>query len=121
MFRIEWTQSALDELAALWTKADSSQRQAITSAAHQIDEELQANPYQHGESRPGGRRVHFVYPLGLVFRWSKMSKPFGWFTSGNSGASMGRSGLDYRRTQKDGQASWQGYNSNALKTGSFIW
>lgn len=30
MFQVEWIQSALDELARLWTQADSSSRQALT-------------------------------------------------------------------------------------------
>jgi hypothetical protein len=49
-------------------QADAALRQAITAAAHQIDQQLQSNPYQQGETRPGGRRIHFVYPLGLTFR-----------------------------------------------------
>lgn len=40
MFRVEWLQSAVDELAALWVDADSTLRQAITNASHQIDEQL---------------------------------------------------------------------------------
>jgi hypothetical protein len=67
-FRVEWLQSALDELTTAWTEADSATRQEITSAAHQIDFELQSNPYRFGETRAEGRRVHFVYPLALAFR-----------------------------------------------------
>lgn len=38
MFRVEWLDQALDELAAIWTAADSALRQDITAAASQIDE-----------------------------------------------------------------------------------
>jgi hypothetical protein len=34
MFRVRWERAALDELAALWTQADSAARRAITAAAH---------------------------------------------------------------------------------------
>jgi len=67
MFQVVWLQKALDELATMWTKADSALRQAITSAAHIIDQTLQFQPETHGESRPGGERVFFVHPLGITF------------------------------------------------------
>jgi hypothetical protein len=67
MFHVVWLQTALDELAAIWTAADSPVRQAITAATHAIDQELQRDPHQ-GESRPGGSRVFFVHPLGIQFR-----------------------------------------------------
>lgn len=68
MFQVEWLQSALDELAAIWMNADSGLRQAITAAAHQIDLILETDPLGESESRPEGRRVLFVSPLGLTFR-----------------------------------------------------
>ena len=68
MFWIRWEEAALNELAALWLQAGSAMREAITAAAHQIDQQLQANPYGLGESRPEGRRVLFFYPLGVLFR-----------------------------------------------------
>lgn len=68
MFRVRWKQSALDELTALWMAADSEGRREITAAAHRIDQLLQGDPEDQGESRPGGRRILFVPPLGLLFR-----------------------------------------------------
>jgi hypothetical protein len=67
MFRVQWLQEALDELAAIWTQGDSELRQAITAAAHALDLELAANPYRESESREGESedRVLFVYPLGV--------------------------------------------------------
>jgi len=49
-------------------QADSPVRKAITAAAGQIDQELQPDPLGLGESRPDGRRVHYIHPLGLLFR-----------------------------------------------------
>lgn len=68
MYRVEWLQSALDELATVWVQADSSQRQAITAANHWIDQQLKHDPLDQGESRPKGRRVFFAPPLGVTFR-----------------------------------------------------
>ena len=68
MFIVRWEDEALSELASLWTEANSSQRQAITVATNEIDIQLESRPFALGESRPGGRRIHFVYPLGLLFR-----------------------------------------------------
>jgi hypothetical protein len=67
MFQVEWLQSALDELAAIWVRADSALRQAITAAAHSIEQELRRSPHQLGESREGEERVFFTYPLGVQF------------------------------------------------------
>ena len=44
MFRVDWLQTALDELARLWTNADSVLRQSLTSASHEIDQRLRADP-----------------------------------------------------------------------------
>lgn len=66
-FRIEWLQTATNELAAAWTKADSVLRAAITSAAHSIDQQLQRDPGEQGESRGEGERILFASPLGVSF------------------------------------------------------
>jgi hypothetical protein len=68
MFTVRWKRSALNELAALWTAADSAQRQAITAASHRVDQLLANDPQNQGESRPRGRRILFVPPLGIIFR-----------------------------------------------------
>lgn len=67
MFRVVWLETALNELAAAWFPADSSQRRAITSASHRIDELLRSAPHSQGESRPEGQRIMFQLPLGLTF------------------------------------------------------
>jgi hypothetical protein len=68
MFRVRWERRALSALADLWTRADPSLRQAITAATHQIDQLLSTDPLGQSESRPGGRRILFVSPLGITFR-----------------------------------------------------
>ena len=68
MKRVEWLQSALDELAALWTQASSSQRRAITTASNTIEQRLRRDPHNEGESRSRGRRMTFVPPLAVIFR-----------------------------------------------------
>jgi hypothetical protein len=67
MFRVEWLQSALDELTLLWLQAGAAVRQAMTAAVHAIDRQLQTDPENQGESRSGGQRVLFVPPLGVLF------------------------------------------------------
>jgi hypothetical protein len=67
MFEVRWKQSALGELANLWTEAGSAMRVAITAATHQIDQELRQQPESKGESREGHERVWFVFPLGIRF------------------------------------------------------
>jgi hypothetical protein len=68
MFHVEWLQSALDELAALWVLADSELRRAITAATDDIDRRLSRDPTNEGESRPGRRRIMFVPPLAVAIR-----------------------------------------------------
>jgi hypothetical protein len=68
MFRIEWLQSALDELARIWMRANSAERQAITAASDEIEQHLQRSAPSEGESRPGGRRIMFAAPLAVTFR-----------------------------------------------------
>jgi hypothetical protein len=68
MFRVRWEDTALDELAALWTDAESTLRQFITETVPQIDRQLQTDPLAPSESRSEGRRILFSAPLGLLFR-----------------------------------------------------
>lgn len=68
MFRVRWEDSALNELTALWTDADSPLRQLITETVAQIDRQLETAPVAHSESRSDGRRILFASPLGILFR-----------------------------------------------------
>jgi hypothetical protein len=67
IYMVIWLPRALNQLTSFWLKSDSKVRKAITKAAHQIDEELKANPLETGESRPDGRRIHFVHPLAILY------------------------------------------------------
>ena len=68
MYRVEWSEGPIAQMASAWLEADSALRDAITDAASQIDRSLQADPFSQGESRPDGRRILLVAPLGVVFR-----------------------------------------------------
>jgi hypothetical protein len=67
MLRVEWLQDAVGELANNWIEADSQSRQAITEATHNLDRELQTDPFRESESRDGDVRVSFARPLGVLF------------------------------------------------------
>ena len=65
-YSVTWLPAAEQELADLWLNA--SDRGAVTRAAHLIDQRLQTDPENEGESRPNGRRILFVPPLAVIFR-----------------------------------------------------
>ncbi len=67
MFQVDWLQTALNELAAVWAGADSAQRKAITAANHAIDRRLERDPTNEGESRGPRRRILFQVPLAITF------------------------------------------------------
>ncbi len=66
-FSVRWKETATNELAVLWTDADSVGRRELTAAAHEIDRTLQLNPIAVGESRAEGRRIAFFGPLAVTF------------------------------------------------------
>jgi plasmid stabilization system protein ParE len=57
---------AENELAELWL--GSLDREAVTTAADQIDKLLRRNPESAGESRDHGRRILIVPPLAVIYR-----------------------------------------------------
>lgn len=65
-YTVRYLPDAEQELAALWM--DSNKRNAVTQAAHRIDQQLQRAPDQLGESRPHDCRIFFDPPLGVLFR-----------------------------------------------------
>jgi hypothetical protein len=75
MYHVEWLQTALDELARIWTQADSELRKTLTRASNEIDGRLEINPHDEGESRPYGEEGS-----PLLRRWQllfelKMTQP----------------------------------------------
>lgn len=67
-FSVRWKELALDDLTAIWLRADSTSRVKITGAAREVDRLLQNDPALQGESREGDRRIMFVAPLAVSFR-----------------------------------------------------
>lgn len=71
MFTVTWTQSASDQLADIWMKADSPLRNEITSYVQNLDRHLRANADRIGESRELRVRILTDTPLGIEFQVSE--------------------------------------------------
>jgi hypothetical protein len=67
MFQVVWGQRAMNDLAEIWIRGDSTLRQAITQATHALDQTLQDDPFESSESREGNDRVIFASILGVLF------------------------------------------------------
>jgi plasmid stabilization system protein ParE len=67
-FSVRWKRSARNDLTKFWLQTDSALRSSITKSSHQIDQRLRADPHNEGESRPNGRRVFIMPPLGVKYR-----------------------------------------------------
>jgi hypothetical protein len=66
IYTVIWKREAERRLATIWL--GSTDRPAITQAANQIDQQLRRDPDDQGESRPDGRRILLVPPLGVLFK-----------------------------------------------------
>lgn len=64
-YTVVWVESAHDELAALWLKA--SDRNAVTAAAHAIDQELGEDAPGKGSALKEGLRSLYTPPLKSIF------------------------------------------------------
>lgn len=64
-YEVIWSAKAEEALAAIWMH--TSDRDAVTRAASDIDRALQNRPLDIGESRDAGRRVYFAVPLGVAY------------------------------------------------------
>jgi hypothetical protein len=60
-----WSDDARDDLATIWMSARD--RNAVTSAADEVDFLLTNSPQTVGESREKSLRIHFSGPLGIIF------------------------------------------------------
>lgn len=65
-YTVLWTPPAENELTEIWLEAPD--RNAITQSSFEIDERLEDDPDEEGESRFEGRRILLVPPLGVTFR-----------------------------------------------------
>lgn len=66
IYTVTWKPAAEEELARLWVA--STDRQALASAADQIDRELREDPAHKGESRSGDARILILPPLQVTYR-----------------------------------------------------
>ena len=63
---VHWTDAALDELADVWNVA--ADRNAVTAAAHRLEQEIAANPYGRGIFRvSSGNYTAVDLPLGMEY------------------------------------------------------
>jgi hypothetical protein len=65
IYTVVWLASAQDELAEHWMNA--SNRNAVTAAAHLIDEELSHDAATKGVALSEGLRAFFAAPLRILF------------------------------------------------------
>jgi hypothetical protein len=59
-----WAEDAENELAALWL--NPALRSSVTQSSQRIDERLERDGDNEGESRDGNRRILFEPPLGVT-------------------------------------------------------
>ena len=64
-YTVVWVKSAQDELAELWLNAPD--RNAVTTAAHAIDQELGEDAQDKGSELSEGLRSLFAPPLKAIF------------------------------------------------------
>ncbi len=64
-FTVTWHPSAEEELAAIWLQA--ADREAVTQAAHVIDQLLSSDPLTQGEDFYGDR-ILVALPLAVTLR-----------------------------------------------------
>ena len=65
-YAVDFSSRAEDELAQLWVNA--SDRNAVTSAADEIERLLASDPLAQGESRGGDKRLIFEQPPAALYR-----------------------------------------------------
>lgn len=63
---VVYTPSAQDELATIWL--DSTDRDAVSATAREIELQLSANPMGVGESRGDKRRLVIKPPLAIDYQ-----------------------------------------------------
>jgi hypothetical protein len=64
-YEVVWEPSAECDLTEWWMR--SRLRYVISRAVDHIDDELRRDPYACSESREAGRRVVYLWPLGISF------------------------------------------------------
>jgi hypothetical protein len=74
MFSIYRNQSALVPLNEAWAQADAGLREEILQASHRVDQQLQNDPLEQGESRDGQTRILFEAPVAVTFAVDEAKK-----------------------------------------------
>jgi len=69
MYRVVWSQVALDQLADIFVLADLELQRRMADAVEALNRHLELRPFDEGESRDGSGRVVFVQG-GLVVGFS---------------------------------------------------
>jgi hypothetical protein len=65
-YRVIWTPDAENDLATVWMAAPD--REAVTTAVYQLEQELTSSPLTVGESRRSSvERLVLFAPIGLTF------------------------------------------------------
>jgi hypothetical protein len=65
-WQVRWRRIAREQLATIWLAA--ADRNAVTAAAHRVDQLLLRDPFGCSESREGNRRILLEAPLAVTFR-----------------------------------------------------
>jgi hypothetical protein len=68
MFSIYRSQTALAPLKEVWESADPTLQETLVQASRRLDQQLQGQPQEQGESRVGSTRIIFEGPLGALYR-----------------------------------------------------
>jgi hypothetical protein len=64
-YRVEWLESAEEELAAVWLR--SAYRRELTLSSATLDRMLEYDAHEIGESREPGIRFINLWPIGINF------------------------------------------------------
>ncbi len=67
MFSVYKPHDALSEVRSAWEHGDEHARARIGAAMLALERRLQHGPAEQGESRGGGARVLFHFPLAIIF------------------------------------------------------
>ena len=65
-YDIVWDVAAYRKLEKIWSEATPNG--PAVDSFDEIERRLSESPEQEGESRPHGRRILIIAPLGIVFR-----------------------------------------------------
>jgi len=67
MFRVDWVDDAVQDLARIWNKTAEFEHDAVRQAVVALDRALQRHAATLGESREADRRIAFVGPIFAEF------------------------------------------------------